>query len=49
MQIGGDDISIMMFFNVCLHVHLQSFPFCADWQKSDSSVDGVPQGYWRLN
>ena len=34
-----------MFFNVCLH--LRSFPLHADWQKSDSSVDGEPQGNWR--
>ena len=33
------------FFNVCLH--LRSFPLCADWWKSDSSVDGEPYDYWR--
>ena len=31
-----------MFFNVCLHS--RSFLLRADWQKSDSSVDGEPQG-----
>ena len=33
-----------VFFNVCLH--LRSFPLCADWRKSNSSVDGEPQGNW---
>ena len=36
-----------VFFNVCLH--LRSFPFRADWRKSDSSVDREPQGNWRWN
>ena len=36
-----------MFFNVCLHSH--SFPLRADWQKSDSSVEGEPQGNWNSN
>ena len=36
-----------MFFNVCLHSRL--FPLRADWRKSDSSVDGEPQGNWRWN
>ena len=36
-----------VFFNVCLHS--RSFPLCADWRKSDSSVDGEPQGDWRRN
>ena len=31
-----------MFFNDSLLSSL--FPLCADWQKSDSSVDGEPQG-----
>ena len=44
MQIGGDDISIMMFFNVCLHVHLQSFPFCADWQNFTAQLTGCHRG-----
>ena len=47
MLIGGDDISNGIFFNVCLHSC--SFPLCADWQKSDSSVDGEPQGNWGWN
>ena len=36
-----------VFFNVCLH--LRSFPLCADWRKSNSSVDGEPHGNWRWN
>ena len=49
MLIGGDDISndvitLARAFNVCLH--LRSFPLCADWRKSNSSVDGEPQGNW---
>ena len=53
MLIGGDDISYdvitpwHVFFNVCLHS--RSFPLLADWRKSDSSVDGKPQGNWRWN
>ena len=56
MLIGGDDISsdvitlgtcFHVFFNLCLHSHL--FPLRADWRKSDSSVDGEPQGNWRWN
>ena len=31
-----------VFFNVCLH--LRSFPLCADWRKSNSSVDGGHRG-----
>ena len=47
-MIGGDDISndvinlCTCFFNVCLHS--RSFPLHANWQKSDSSVNGEPQG-----
>ena len=33
--------------NVCLNS--RSFPLRADWRKSDSSVDGEPQGNWRWN
>ena len=53
MMIGGDDISNDVinlgtcFFNVCLHSH--SFPLHANWQKSDSSVSGEPQGNLRWN
>ena len=36
-----------MLFNVCLY--LPSFPSRHDWRKSDSSVDGEPQGNWRWN
>ena len=51
MLIGGDDISndvitlgtcFSMFF-----LHSRSFPLRADWRKSDSLVDGEPQGNWR--
>ena len=51
MLIGRDDKSndaithgmyFHLFFNVFLH--LRSFPLCTDWQKSDSSVNGEPQG-----
>jgi len=53
MLIGGDDISydnssiFHMFFKVCLH--LSPFLLCADWWKSDSSVDKEPLGNWRQN
>ena len=33
--------------NVCLH--LRSLPPRADWRKSDSPVDGEPQGNWCRN
>ena len=33
--------------SVCLHS--RSFPLHTDWRKSDSSVDGEPQGNWRRN
>ena len=36
-----------VFFNVCLHS--RSSLLRADWGKSDSSVDGEPQGNWRWN
>ena len=53
MLIGGYDISNDIitlgtcFFNVCSHSH--SFSLRADWRKSDSSVDGEPQGNWKWN
>ena len=52
MLIGEDDISndvinMARVFNVCLHS--RSFPLCADWRKSNSSVDGEPHGNWRWN
>ena len=53
MLIGGDDFSNDVitlgtcFFNVCSHSH--SFSLRADWRKSDSSVDGEPQGNWKWN
>ena len=56
MLIGEDYISddvitlgasFHMFFNICLHS--RSFPPLAVWRKSDSSVDGKPQGNWRRN
>ena len=30
-------------------LHSRSFPYRVDWRKSDSSVDGEPQGNWRWN
>ena len=36
-----------MFFDVCLHLCL--FPLRTDWQKSDCSIDGEPQGNLRWN
>ena len=36
-----------VLFNVCLHSC--SFPLRIDWRKSESSVDGEPQGNWKLN
>ena len=50
MVIGGDDIKnepcnwrvLSLIFNVCLHS--SSFSLRADWRKSTSSVDGMPQG-----
>ena len=45
MLIGRDDINNypwQMFFNVC--VHSRSFLLRTDWRKSDSSVEGEPQG-----
>ena len=51
MLIGRDDSSSeviylwLVFLNVYLHVC--SFPLCADWWKSDHSVDGEPQGNGR--
>ena len=56
MLIGVDDISndvitlgtcFHVFSNVCLRSC--SFPLGADWRKSESSVDGDPQGNWKLN
>ena len=48
MLIGGDDISNdFITLGTCLHS--LSFPLRADRQKSDSSVDGDPQGSWRWN
>jgi len=56
MLIGRDDISkgvitldacFHVFFNVCLHSCW--FPLCADWWKSDSSVNVEPLGNWRQN
>ena len=36
-----------MFFNVC--IHSRSFPFCTDWQESESSVNRELQVNWRWN
>ena len=38
-----------MFVYIRTHFHSHSFPLCTDWWKSDSSVDGESQGYWRWN
>ena len=50
MRIGGDDISNDAI-TLGKHVFqcLFTFPLRADWRKSDSSVDGEPQGNWRWN
>ena len=51
--IGGNDISNDIitlgtsYLNVCLNLH--SFQLHADWQKSDSSVNGELQGNCRWN
>ena len=37
-------MTLVMIFHVS-----GSFPLHADWQKSNSSVDGEPQGNWRRN
>ena len=51
MPIGGGDIGndviTFVFFNVCFHS--RSFPLCSEKRKSDTSVDGEPQGNWRWN
>ena len=56
MLIGGDDISNdVITLGVCFHVfsnaslHSPSFPLRADWRKTESSVNGEPQGTWRWN
>ena len=53
MLIGGDDISNdVITLGTCFSMfvlHSRSFPLHADWRKSDSSVDGEPQGNWRRN
>ena len=48
MLIGGDDISDdIITRGTCL---LWRSLLCrADWQKSDSSVDGEQHGYWKWN
>ena len=40
-------IPLARVFNVCLRS--RSFPLRLDWLKSDSSVDGEPQGNFRWN
>ena len=47
MLIGGNDISYdVVTLGTCflMFVYIR-----ADWRKSDSSVDGEPQGNWRWN
>ena len=56
MLIGGYDINndvitlgpLSMFVYILL-LFLLLFLLFADWEKSDSSVDGEPQGSWRWN
>ena len=46
MLIGVDDIGKdVIILGTCLHS--RSFPLHTDWRKSDSLVDGEPQGNWR--
>ena len=50
MLIGGDGNSndvITLVTRFSMFVYIRSFPLRADWRKSDSSVDGEPQGNWR--
>ena len=44
-------IHVSSIFHMCFNVglHSRSFVLCSDWRKSDSSVDGVPQGNSRRN
>ena len=53
MPIGGDDISndvITLATCFSMFVHIRAgFRLRADWRKSESSVDGEPQGDWRWN
>ena len=48
MLIGEDDISNdVITLSTCFSMfvlHSRSFPFRADWRKSDSSVHEEPQG-----
>ena len=47
MLIGGDDISNNVITpGTCFSMLIYNR---ADWRKSDSSVDGEPQGNWRWN
>ena len=47
MLIGGDDISNNVITpGTCFSMFIYNR---ADWRKSDSSVDGEPQGNWRWN
>ena len=32
-----------------MFVYIHAFPLCADWQKSNSSVDREPEGNWTWN
>ena len=44
MTLVMTSLPLARVFQRCLHS--RSFPLRADWQKSDSSVDGEPQGNW---
>ena len=43
-EISNDAINIGAYFHVFFNFCSRSFPLRADWWKSDSSIDGEPQG-----
>ena len=52
MLIGRDDISndvitLGTCFSMFVYIRTHAFPLFADWQKSDSSVNGESQGIGR--
>ena len=53
MLIGRDDINNdIITLGTCFSMFFlrsRSFLLHVDWQKSDSSVEGEPQGNWRWN
>ena len=48
MTLVVTSLTLARFFQ-CPLVHSRSFLLRVDWRKSDSSVDGEPQGNWRWN